>query len=394
MNSEKIKLFINGRKGLLRRMEAAINGAEGIIWFHVASLGEFEEARPVIERTRERFPDARILLTFFSPSGYEPRKDYETVDWVFYLPLDFPWNVKKFLDIVRPAKAVFTIGEHWFFLMKELRRRHIDGYIMSVRIEPTSPYLKWFGFSYRKVFRKTYRCVMVQNERSREIFEKMGVRRVENVGDARIDSVIGVCDEEWHNPIVEEWAAGEKVFVSGSNSPGGDDDLVMAMAKSHPDDKFLVIPHEMDPAPIQRMLAEMPSSALYSTFEKNGNEGLDKVKFLIVDKVGILARLYRYGFAALVGGAFDVMPHSVVEPAVYGLPVIIGPEYDRELNVRNLIKVGALTSVSTPEEAVRWYDRIRTDAEFLRTSGEAARRYCRQNSGATERIMQIIFGEE
>lgn len=394
MNSEKIKLFVNGRKGLLRRMEFALNGAEGIIWFHVASLGEFEEARPVIDRTREHFPEAKILLTFFSPSGYEPRKNYRSADWVFYLPLDFPWTVSRFLDIVRPAKAIFTIGEHWFCLMRELRRRRVDTYIMSVRIEPDSPYLKWFGFPYRNIFRKSYNCVMVQNERSRDIFLGMGVPRVEKVGDARVDSVLEVSGEEWHNPIVEEWCGGEKVFVSGSNCPGGDDDLVIAMAKAHPDDRFLVIPHEMDPEPMKRMLSEVPASALYSDFEKKGYEGLDKVKFLIVDKVGMLSRLYRYGYAALVGGGFEIMPHSVVEPAVYGLPVIVGPKYDREVHVRNLISLGAATSVTAPQEALEWYERLHSDGEWLRNSGNAARNYCLQSSGATDRIMAIIFGEE
>lgn len=394
MNSEKIKLFVNGRKGLLRRMECAVKGAEGIIWFHVASLGEFEEARPVIDRTRERFPEAKILLTFFSPSGYEPRKNYRSADWVFYLPLDFPRTVSRFLDIVRPRKAIFTIGEHWFFLMRELRRRGIDTYIMSVRIEPDSPYLKWFGFPYRNMFRKSYSCVMVQNERSRDIFMEMGVPRVERVGDARIDSVMEVSGEEWHDKIVEEWCDGEKVFVSGSNCPGGDDDLVIAMAKAHPDDRFLVIPHEMDPGPIQRMLSEVPASALYSTFEENGYSGLDKVKFLIVDKVGMLSRLYRYGFAALVGGGFEIMPHSVVEPAVYGIPVLVGPKYEREVHVKNLIALGAASSVSTPGEALEWYDRMHRDPVWLCESGKRARGYCLQSSGATERIMEIIFGGE
>lgn len=391
MNTEKLKLFFGGRKGLLKRMESALDGAEGIIWFHVASLGEFEEARPVIDLTRERFPDAKILLTFFSPSGYEPRKNYRSADWVFYLPLDFPWNVRRFLDIVRPAKAVFTIGEHWFFLMKELRRRQIDTYIMSVRIEPDSPYLKWFGFPYRRIFRKSYSCVMVQNDRSLEIFREMGVPRVEKVGDARVDSVVEVSSEDWHNPIVEQWCGGEKVFVSGSNCPGGDDELVIAMAKAHPGDKFLVIPHEMDAEPIRHMLSEVEASALYSSFEKNGTEGLDKVRLLIVDKVGMLSRLYRYGYAALVGGGFQIMPHSVVEPAVYGLPVLVGPKYGREVHVRNLIGLGAATSVSTPQEAVEWYDRIHQDEEWRLRAGAAASDYCLRSSGATEKIIEIIF---
>lgn len=219
----------------------------------------------------------------------------------------------------------------------------------------------------------------------------MGVPSVVRVGDARVDNVINVKNENWHNPIVEAWTRGEKVFVAGSSCPNGDDDIVIALANAHPEDKFLVIPHEIDSAPIQRMLSSVLSSALYSTFEKNGTEGLDKVKFLIVDKVGMLSRLYRYGYAALVGGGFDIMPHSVVEPAVYGLPIVVGPKFDRELHVKSLIDLGAATSVSTPEEAIAWYDRLHSDKEWFESCGKAAESYCMQSSGATEQIMNHIF---
>jgi 3-deoxy-D-manno-octulosonic-acid transferase len=389
MNWEKTKKLINGRKGLLERLEAACGGIDGIIWFHVASLGEFEEARPVIEATRERFPQGKILLTFFSPNGYEARCLWPVVNWVFYLPFDTRRNMRRFFDIVRPSKAIFTIGELWPNLMREIRRRGIDASIMSVRTEENSSLFGLLGMGRRKSFRTCFSHVLVQNERSKELLEGIGVPHVHKVGDARVDRVLKIAAEPWSNALVEQWCGGEKVLVAGCTSSLQDDDLVIAIANAHPDKKIMVVPKEMAPEPMRRMIAAVNGrGALYSSFE-NGEAGIEKVQVLIVDKVGMLAQLYRYGYAAVVGGAFAYMPHSVIEPAVYGLPVLVGPIYQREVHFVELLALGAGTSVHTPEEAVAWFDAL---PQQLAEASKKASEYCRANAGATDAIMQIIFG--
>ena len=357
----------------------------------MASLGEFEEARPVIEATRERFPKGKILLTFFSCNGYEARKDWPVADWVFYLPFDTRRAMRRFFDIVRPAKAIFTIGELWPNMMREIRRRGIDASIMSVRAEADSSLFGPLGMGRRKFFRSCYSHVLVQNERSRQLLEGIGVPNVTRVGDPRVDRVLQVASEPWTNPLVERWSGGEKVLISGCSTSYHDEDLVIAIANAHPDKKIMVVPKEMNPEPMQRMIAGVHGrGALYSHFE-NGEPGIEDVQVLIVDKVGMLARLYRYGYAAMVGAGFVIVPHSVVEPAVYGQPVLFGPKYKREPNCAELVRLGAATPVNGPQEALAWFDRFLSQPEELKRQSEIAADYCRANAGATAAIMRILF---
>lgn len=391
----KIRQFVKGHRGLIRRIESACSGHDGIIWFHAASYGEFEEARPVIEATRQKFPDSKILLTFFSPSGYEHQKKWAVVDWVFYLPVDTPWNAKRFLDAVRPSKAIFTLGEYWEFFLRGLRKRNIDTYIMSVRMRPDSPYLKWYGWRYRNIYRSTYKTVITQNETAAELVRKIGAPHVENSGDARIDRVMSIAQEQWNDGKVDKWADGRKVFVAGSTCPGGDDNLITALANANPDDKFIIIPHDPDLSQIKDIEGMLDVSHIrYSEIEKSGTSAKD-VNVLIVDKVGMLARLYRYGFAAYVGAGFTTdCPHSVIEPAAYGLPVGVGPRFYQNPHFVELHRLGSGFSFGTPQEICRWYDRLKNDRDFLEQIQKISAGYCRRNIGATERIMELIFGDQ
>lgn len=393
MNINKLKLFFKGRIGLLPKIEAACRDASDIIWFHVASFGEFEEARPVIEATRTRFPDRKILLTVFSPSVYEPMKLYDKVDWVFYLPLDTPWNARRFLDAVRPSKAVFNIGEHWPFLLNALRKRGVETYIMSVRMEPDSPYLKWYGRLQRQILCNCYRCVMVQNEESRRLLKGMGVPEVKVVGDARVDRVVTVCRQKWSDPFVDVWCDGLKVFVAGSTYPA-EDRMLVELANTHPEVKMLIIPHELDPAEVNDILAKAKNGAVRYTdyVGKKADEALLGAQILVVDTVGMLSKLYRYGFAAYVGGGFTgPMPHSVIEPAAYGIPVAFGPRFDRELHCKDLYAIEAGFPVTNQQELEFFFEKSVGDRAFLERTGRAAADYCRRSSGATSTIMDIIF---
>ena len=394
MNTEKIKLFLEGRRGLLPKIEAACRGHNDIIWFHVASYGEFEEARPVIEATRARFPDRKILLTVFSPTVYVPMHQYSKVDWVFYLPLDTPWDVRRFLDAVRPSKAIFTITDFWPVLLNALRRRKIDTYIMSVRIEPDSHHLKWYDWNYRQILRHCYTTVMVHNQESRDLLEKLGVPDVRVMGDPRLDRVLSIVNDPWNNAIVDAWTGGKKVFVAGSTLDA-EDEMMAILANNHPEGKFLVIPHEIDPQKIDALISKVQNGAAkYSDYQgKNPDEKLLASQMLVMDTVGMLSRLYRYGFAALVGGGFtDNAPHSVVEPAAYGMPVAFGPIFRREPHGVQLIKLGGAFSLKNQEDLDAFYVKCTGDKPFLEESSRISKEYCAASAGATPKILEVIFG--
>ena len=395
MNTEKLKLFFQGRKGLLPKIEAAVKGHDDIIWFHVPSYGEFEEARPVIEATRRRYPERKILLTFFSPTGYIPLQHYDKVDWVFYIPLDTPWDMKRFLDAVRPARAIFTITDFWPVMMNMLRRRKIPTYIMSVHVEPDSYHLSWWDFNYRQIMRNCYDCVLVRDQMSYDVLTKLGVPRVKITGDPRIDRVADILKEPWSNSVVEAWSGGKKVFMAGSTFPA-EDGMMLEIANAHPEAKFLIIPHETDPKEADDIVAGARHGAVkYTDFVgKEADEKLLSAQILIVNTVGMLARLYRYGYAALIGGGFtDNMPHSVVEPAVFGMPITFGPVYGRESHCRNLTALGGAFPVNNKEELKAFYEKSVTDKEFVEKAAEITREYCRRSTGATEVIVDTIFGD-
>ena len=402
--NDKIRLFVDGRKNLLSRIETAVKGHDDIIWFHVASMGEFEEARPVMEEVRRRYPQKKILLTIFSPSGYSHRKNWKTVDWVFYLPLDTWFNARKFIRIVRPSKAVFTIGEFWFNYLGQLKRHHVDTYIMSLLASKDSPYLKWYGWPYRRALRSVYKCVMVKNQETKDVLEGFGCRNVEVTGDARFDRVMKIAAEDWHDKIVETWADGKKVAIAGSTG-SKDDELFISLLKDYPEDKFMFVPHELDEGPVRHILDSAPGkSILYTDVEyvfssgipDNARSGvmetMKQAQVLVVNKIGMLSRLYRYGWCALIGGGFENLPHCVMEAAVYGIPVAMGPQYHKNKQFVDLMRLGAADSVSNEKDIHDWFGKYHGDAALLEQAARITEEYCRDNAGATGRITDIILG--
>lgn len=390
---EKTRLFVNGRKGLIKKIRSAVGDAKNIIWFHASSMGEFEEARPVIEATRKRFPEKKILLTFFSPSGYEARKNWPGADWVFYLPVDTASNARKFVKTVHPEKAIFTIGEIWFNILRQLRKHGIDTYIMSVRAVPESPYTKWYGGIFRRVMRKSYKSIMVKDDSTLKILQGFGCRNAVKTGDARFDRVLAVESEQWNDRITDIWSGGSKVFVSGS-SHREENEMTAVLANTFPEKKILVIPHQLDREPIMELVKAINGkTAVYSEVEKetNPDDILKEAQVLIIDKIGMLSKLYRYGYAALIGGGFTTLPHSVMEAAVYGMPVAMGPLYNKNLQFVELKELGAATPVSVPQDLVRWLRELDENPSLLEKESKTAYEYCHANGGATEAIMDIIY---
>ena len=382
--SAKTRKFIDGRRGQFPRIEAACRGQHGIVWVHSASYGEFEEVRPVVAALRAAKPEVKILVTFFSPSGYEYLKDDPIADWVFYIPIDTRRNARRFLDAVRPEKVIISISDYWLNFLHELRSRGIDTYLTSARYEPDMFYFKPLGFVYRDAFRTCFKRIFVRDKQSLDLLEGIGATNAVLMGDPRLDRVLEIAAEPWSDPVVDAWAGGRKVFVAGSTLPDEDDELMIALANAHPSDKFMIIPHEIDRKQIDHLRASIAGGC--SLYTEGGGDS----QVLIVDTVGMLSRLYRYGFASYVGAGFDGGPHSVIEPAAYGIPVSYGPEFGPQYHCQLLIDCGAACSVGTASEMCVWYDKLVSDNDFLLRSGAAARDYCVSGSDVARRIAQEI----
>lgn len=387
--SEKTKKFISGRCGQMKRIEAACRGVENIIWVHSASYGEFEEARPVISGLKRLTPGIKILATFFSPSGYEYLKDDPIADFVFYLPLDTPGNARRFLDAVRPVKVIISISDFWLCFLNELRRRSIPTYLISACFNAGQFYFKPFGFPYRNAFRNCFKKIVVRDEASLNLLKGIGADNGVVVGDPRMDRVVEIASEPWSDPVIDRWAKGAaRVFVAGSVLPDEDEVVISDLANSHPGDKFLIVPHEISDKEVESISEKIKGRCeVYSRL----TEGYEDAQVLIINTVGMLAKVYRYGFAAYVGSGFDCSPHSIIEPAAYGIPVSYGPEFGSYCHCQGLIDAGGGCSIHNSAELAKWYDKLVADEALLAAVGEASRRYCATGSGVSEAIAREIL---
>ena len=356
------------------------------IWFHAASLGEFEQGRPMIEEIKRRHPDKKILLTFFSPSGYEVRKHYEGADIVCYLPFDKPHNVRKFLDLARPSMAFFIKYEFWKNYLDELKRRGIPTYSVSSVFRKDQVFFKWYGGLYRKVLHD-FTCLYVQNELSRRYLAKIGVTDVKIVGDTRFDRVIEIMHRAKELPIVEAFCGGGQVLVAGS-SWQPDEELFIRYFNDHPGMKLIIAPHVIDDLHLVDIINKLKRP--YVRYSKATPEKAAKADCLIVDCYGLLSSIYRYGTMSYVGGGFGVGIHNTLEAAVYGIPVIFGPKYQKFVEAKELIETGGAFTISNYAALEALLDRLVSDKEFLTKSGEAAGHYVVSRAGATEKILEDI----
>jgi 3-deoxy-D-manno-octulosonic-acid transferase len=387
--SKKAERWVEGRKGIFERMAQVIKPEDRVIWFHAASLGEFEEGRPVIEKIRSSYPQYKILLTFFSPSGYEIRKNYAHANWVFYLPADTSSNMKKFLDIAHPEVAIFIKYEFWPNLLLELRKRSIRSYAISARFIPNSRFFKWYGGIFRSSL-KAFDTFFVQDQRSIELLKTIGFNNTILAGDPRFDQVEAIAKTDWRNEIVERFKGGRKVFIAGSTCGAADEDLLQILINKHPNIKFIIVPHEMDVPPMEKIEANTVGGAIrYSNCDDS--IGLTKYQVLIVDTIGMLALLYRYGNWAYIGGGFVAGIHSVIEASVYGMPAAFGPNYQKNRPGIDMVRLGACCSIANADELDAWFSPIENDDVALKNISNIAYEYCQQNKGASDIILNKIF---
>lgn len=356
------------------------------IWFHAASLGEFEQGRPLIEKIRAKYPDYRILLTFFSPSGYEVRKNYRGADIVCYLPFDKPRNVKKFLDLVNPCMAFFIKYEFWKNYLDELHKRRIPVYSVSSIFRRGQIFFKWYGGTYRNVLRN-FDHLFVQNERSKRYLAKIGINRVTVVGDTRFDRVLQIREEAKDLPLVELFKNNTMTFVAGS-SWQPDEDLFIEYFNQHPEVKLIIAPHVIDENHLVEIIRKLKRP--YVRYTRANEKNVRKADCLIIDCFGLLSSIYRYGEIAYIGGGFGVGIHNTLEAAVYGIPVIFGPKYQKFQEAIRLLEAKGGFSIKSYEELKALLDRMLEDEEFLRESGMNAGLYVTDNAGATDRVLNMI----
>lgn len=361
------------------------------IWFHASSLGEFEQGRPLIEKIKTEHPEYKILLTFFSPSGYEVRKNYGGADVVCYLPFDTPYRVKKFLDLSKPVMAIFIKYEFWDNYLSELKRRNIPVYIVSAIFRKEQLFFKWYGGMYRKVL-SYFTHIFVQDDASRELLSKYGVTNVSVFGDTRFDRVQDVYKNTKQVPMVDLFVNNNRsdnqlTMVAGS-SWQQDEEVYLNYFNEHPELKLIIAPHEIHKDHLMHIesMLKRPSIRLSEATEKD----IKGKSCLIVDSFGLLSSIYRYGDLAYIGGGFGAGIHNVLEAAVYGMPVIFGPKYQKFKEARDLLQVGGAFSITDEKTFESKMEELSTYRDLLEAAGAAAGDFVKSNIGATNRIIASI----
>lgn len=385
--SLKPRKWVQGRQQIFDRLRAAIPPGEKLIWMHCASLGEFEQGRPLLEKLKARYPDHKILLTFFSPSGYEIRKNYPGADWIFYLPMDGPMRSKKFLDIVNPSLAIFVKYEFWYYYLTGLQSRKIPLLLVSGIFREQMGFFKWYGQFQRKMLR-AFTHLFVQNNKSKNLLASIGLAdRTSVTGDTRFDRVIDIAEAAAPIEAVDRFLKGERALVAGSTWPA--DEAVLQESLKGKSLKLIIAPHEIHTEHIAKVQELFPSHVLYSQL-KDGNMDAAKYDTLIIDNIGMLSRLYRYAYISYIGGGFGVGIHNILEAAVYGRPVLFGPNHQKFAEAVELLQLEGGYSVANAERCAYIIEKLITNKEVCEAVGNTAKEYVYRNKGASEKIISFI----
>jgi 3-deoxy-D-manno-octulosonic-acid transferase len=379
----KAKQWVIGRKNWKSNLEKA--DIEGAIWIHCSSLGEFEQGRPVLEEIKKRRPEKKILLTFFSPSGYEIRKDYPLADYVCYLPLDTPGNARQFIEIAKPEIALFVKYEIWHNLYRELFKSGIAHYIISAIFRKDQIYFKPYGQWFRRTLKHTFR-IFTQDERSLALLNEFEIENVEYAGDTRFDRVFEISKSAKKLSRAERFTEGKLTLVAGSTWPA-DEKILFEAVEGMDDIKLIIAPHLVDEKHIDSIRKFFPKSRLWSESELEE----DNSNTLIIDKIGLLSSLYASGNIAYIGGGFGAGIHNTLEPACFGLPVIFGPKYSKFKEAVDLITQGGGFSVSDSKSLRTKLQELISNEDFRKKSGRVSREYVELSRGATTKILNEII---
>lgn len=387
--NQKARLFVCGRKGWKEALEDRIEKDARYIWFHCASLGEFEQGRPLIEMIRSSYKQYKIVLTFFSPSGYEMRKNYDGADIVMYLPVDTHANAKIFLDIIKPEKVFFIKYEYWYFFLLETHRRGIPLFLASAVFHADGIFFRknFIGKWFRRILMK-FDHIFVQDDKSAQLLRTAGITECTVSGDTRIDRVAAIARNAKDIPFIERFKDRSPLIIAGSTWKP-DEDLLSGFINNNSNVKIIFAPHEVSNANIQRLQQMLKAPSV--RFSKINDIDIIDYKILIIDSIGLLSSIYKYGSVAYIGGGFGAGIHNILEPAVFGLPVIFGPNHEKFKEATDLKLLKGGWSVKNSKQLENVLNILLNNPAKLSASSEICKNYVLKNIGAASIIINKVF---
>lgn len=387
--NNKAKLWIHGRKQWQQTLQQKISSHTSNIWIHCASLGEFEQARPIIEAIKQKYPNTKIVLTFFSPSGYEVQKNYANADIVMYLPLDTSANAKKFIQIIQPRLVIFIKYEFWYEYLNTLHQQKIPTLLVSALFQKRHIFFKWYGYFFRKML-KMFNHFFVQNETSQKLLHSIHINNVSVSGDTRFDRVANIASKNIDLPIIEKFCNNRNIIVCGSTWPEDEAIITKAIAKI-PELAWIIAPHELKPFKLGKLQEIFPNSALYSTLLKNISINSSAYNYLIIDNVGLLSNIYYYATIVYIGGGFGKAGiHNILEPAAHNKPIIFGPIYYQFAEAEEMLKIQAAITIKNENDFIETVQHLLNNKSNCKNIGEKARSYVQNHIGATAKILNYI----
>lgn len=387
--NKKIALFLNGRKQTFHLLNAKIAKDDSVIWFHCASLGEFEQGRPLIEKIKTDFPHYKILLTFFSPSGYEVRKDYAFADVITYLPLDTKRNAKKFVKMVHPEMAIFVKYEFWPNFLRVLKKKNIDTILVSGIFREKQAFFQFYGAWMRKSL-KTFSHFFVQNENSKKLLQKIEFQNVTISGDTRFDRVYEITKQDNHLQFIQDFVQKKYTLVAGSTW-SKDEELLVNYINNYAsvNEKFIIAPHIINEKTIQGLQQSLLKKTILFSDKVKDNSA----QVLIINTIGILTKIYSYADVAYIGGGFGVGIHNILEPASFGIPLIIGPNYHKFQEAVDLVRLKGCKVVENKEDLIAELTTLYKDENYRLRKGKTTKFYIEKNIGASQIIINFIHNK-
>jgi len=388
--NKKAQLWIEGRKNWKINLKSKLGENEKIVWFHCASLGEFEQGRPVIEVFKDKYPEYKILISFFSPSGYEIRKNYEKADYIIYLPLDTPGNAKYLMDIVNPQMVFFVKYEFWYFFIREIGKRKIPLYLVSGIFRENQRFFRRYGINSRKML-SYFTHFFVQNQVSKSLLNQIGLNNVSITGDTRFDRVYSIATNSKDLPLIEKFGNNNLVLVAGSTWPPDEDLLIQYMNNNKGRLKLIIAPHEIHTQHVESIERKINPDIKTLRYSEANESNVEATDILIIDAIGFLSSIYKYGHMAYIGGGFGKGIHNTLEAATFGLPVLFGPNYGKFQEAIDLVELGGAKVIDKLQTLEQILNQLLENTSKTGNIGIIAKQYVEDKRGATQGIIDHIF---